>query len=112
MSILGGAGALISTPADLNKFIVAVYKHKLFKQRHLDKMQNIVDGYGMGMESFTVGAHKAYGHHGGIDGFSSVLEYFPDDDIAISYCSNGQVSSVNDVVNAALNIVFDNSLNN
>jgi D-alanyl-D-alanine carboxypeptidase len=112
MSILGGAGGLVSTPTDLNKFIQTLYAGKLIRQNYLDEMQNITDGYGMGMESFVVGNHTSYGHNGAIDGFSSLLEYFPDDDIAISYLSNGEADTVNDIVNAALAIVFDNPVNN
>ena len=107
MSVLGGAGALVSTPSDLTRFIEALYAHKLMKQRYLPKMQNIQDGYGMGMFQFKLGDRTAYGHPGGIDGFNSVLEYFPDDEIALCICSNGLVGQINDLVTAVMNIVFN-----
>jgi D-alanyl-D-alanine carboxypeptidase len=106
MGLLGAAGGLVSTPTDLNKFIEAVYNNKFFKARQLKRMQEIRDGYGMGTYQFTFGEHVGYGHPGSIDGFSSVLEYFPDDKIAISYCSNGTVTPVKDIVNGVLSIVF------
>lgn len=106
MGLLGAAGALVSTPTDLNKFIESVYENKFFKARHLKRMQEIRDGYGMGMYRFTFGDHTGYGHPGSIDGFNSVLEYFPDDKVAISYCSNGTITPVNDIVNGVLRIVF------
>ena len=106
MVLLGAAGGLLSTPTDLNKFIEAVYEHKFFKARHLKRMQEIKDGYGMGTYKFTFGKHVGYGHPGSIDGFSSVLEYFPDDKLAVSYCSNGTITPVTDIVNGVLKIVF------
>ena len=107
MSILGGAGALVSTPSDLNKFAEALYAHKIIPAQYLAKMQDINDGFGMGMMPFPYPGHTAYGHPGAIDGFNTALEYFPDDGIAISYCSNGQVSSVYDILKQVMDIVFD-----
>jgi D-alanyl-D-alanine carboxypeptidase len=109
MSILGGAGSILSTPADLNTFIVALYSNKIVKSSSLEQMLDITDGYGMGIIPFPLGQRTGYGHNGGIDGFSSLLEYFPDDDLAISYCSNGITGTAGDVVNAALTIVFDST---
>jgi len=106
MGLLGAAGGLLSTPTDLNKFIEAVYEHKFFKARHLKRMQEIKDGYGMGIYQFKFAGHIGYGHPGSIDGFSSLLEYFPDDKIAVSYCSNGTITPVNEIVNGVLKIVF------
>jgi CubicO group peptidase (beta-lactamase class C family) len=112
MSILGAAGALVSTPADMNKFIEALYAHRLFKVKYLAKMLEIKDGFGMGMMPFTYGSRTAYGHPGGIDGFNSVLEYFPEEDLIICYCSNGQFYNMSDIINPALSIILDNSLGN
>ena len=107
LSILGGAGALVSTPSDLNKFIEALYGHKLIPAQYLTKMQDINDGFGMGMLPYTYSTRTAYGHHGSLDGFNTLLEYFPEEGIAISYCSNGQVAPVNDIITQVVNIVFD-----
>jgi hypothetical protein len=106
MGLLGAAGALVSTPSDLNKFIEQVYNYKFFKARHLKRMQEIKDGYGMGMYRYTFEDHVGYGHPGSIDGFNSLLEYFPDDKLAISYCSNGTITPVSDIVNGVLKIIF------
>ena len=106
ISILAGAGGLISTPYDLTKFIEALYGKKLFKARHLARMQVIKDGYGMGMFQFIHGDRTGYGHTGNIDAFNSQLEYFPDDKLAVAYCSNGLTIPIADVLNATLDIVF------
>jgi hypothetical protein len=46
---------------------------------------------------------RDYGHGGGIDGFNSILIYIPEDRLAISYCSNGTIYGVNDILLRTLN---------
>lgn len=106
MSIPGGAGAIVSTPSDLIQFIEALFTGKLVNEKSLLNMTTMVDGYGMGMFQFPFGNRKAYGHTGGIDGFHSMLAYFPDDSVAIAYCSNGEVYGLNDIMLGALNIYY------
>jgi D-alanyl-D-alanine carboxypeptidase len=106
MSIPGGAGAIVSTPTDLVKFIEALFGGKLISQNNLEQMKTMRDNYGMAMFIMPFDDKKSYGHSGGIDGFSSMLAYFPEEKLAISYISNGAVYSTNDVMIAALNIYF------
>ncbi|MEO5648032.1 MAG: serine hydrolase domain-containing protein [Chitinophagaceae bacterium] len=106
-SILGASGAIISTPADMVKFIEAIFTIKLLSKKSLDKMMTLTDDYGMGMVQFEFYEKKAYGHPGGIDRFETVLAYFPGDKLAIAYCSNGVVSPVKEIMMAVLNIYFE-----
>ena len=106
MSIPGGAGSIVSTPEDMTKFIEALFTNKLLKESSLEKMKTINEGYGMGMLMFPFGEKKAYGHNGGIDGFVSGLAYFPDEQLTVSYCSNGQVYPMNDIMIGVLSIEF------
>ncbi len=106
MSIPGGAGALVATPSDLTRFADALFHHKILSKESLAKMMEINKGYGMGMFQLPFYDKKAYGHTGGIDGFSSVLCYFPGDDVSIAYCSNGEAYPVNSVLIGALSIYF------
>jgi D-alanyl-D-alanine carboxypeptidase len=104
MSIPGGAGAVISTPTDLIKFINALFEGKLISRASLEMMK---DNYGRAMFPIPFDDKKGLGHTGGIDGFSSVLIYFPEDKLAIAYTSNGVRYSTNDVVIGALSIYFN-----
>jgi len=106
MSIPGGAGAIISTPTDLTKFIEALFSLKLVKQSSLDQMKTMTDGIGMGMFQIPFYDHKAYGHNGGIDGFGSNLAYFAKDSLVMAYCTNGMVYPMNDVLIGILSIYF------
>jgi CubicO group peptidase (beta-lactamase class C family) len=107
MSIPGGAGAIVSTPSDLVKFINALFEGKLISIANLELMKTMRDNYGMAMFAMPFYDIKGYGHSGGIDGFLSLLFYLPKEKIAISYTSNGTRYSYNDVVTGALSIYFN-----
>ena len=107
MSIPGGAGAVVSTPTDLVKFINALFTGKLISQASLELMKTMKDNYGMAMFVIPFDDKKGYGHNGGIDGFISLLVYFPDDKLAIAYTSNGVQYSTNDVAIGALSVYFN-----
>jgi D-alanyl-D-alanine carboxypeptidase len=106
MSIPGGAGAIVSTPTDLTRFIEALFSYKLVSKNSLDQMKTIKDGMGMGMFQIPFYDKKAYGHNGGIDGFGSNLAFFPEDNLAVSYCTNGMVYPMNDILIGVLSIYY------
>jgi D-alanyl-D-alanine carboxypeptidase len=108
MSIPGGAGGIVSTPTDLVKFIEALFDGKLISQDNLEHMKTIKNNYGMAMMQMPFDNKISYGHGGAIDGFLSMLGYFPEDKLAIAYISNGVVFSTNDVMIGALSIYFIN----
>jgi CubicO group peptidase (beta-lactamase class C family) len=103
MSIPHGAGAIVSTPSDLTRFITALFEGWLIKPETLNQMKTISDGMGYGIMQFPYERKIVYGHGGGIDGFNSLLIYIPEDGLAISYCSNGMIYSINDILLRTLN---------
>jgi D-alanyl-D-alanine carboxypeptidase len=107
MSIPGGAGAIVSTSADLVKFITALFEGRLITLASLSQMKTMKDDIGMGMFALPFDDKKGYGHTGHIDGFSSQLIYFPQERLAIAYISNGMRYSVYDVIAGALSIYFN-----
>jgi len=107
MSIPAGAGAILSTPTDLTKFIEAMFAGKLISMDHLNLMKTMNENYGMAMFEMDFDGKKGYGHTGGMDCFRSILTYFPDEKLAIAYCSNGGAYSIDKVRDAALNIYFN-----
>jgi len=107
MSIPGGAGAIVSTPTDLVKFIDALFAGKLISAANLELMKTIRDKYGMAMYAIPFYDKKGYGHGGDIDGFHSEFIYFPQETLAIAYTSNGMRYSTNDVMIGALSIYFN-----
>jgi D-alanyl-D-alanine carboxypeptidase len=107
LSIPAGAGAVVSTPADLVKFINALFAGKLISPANLERMETMKDNYGMAMFIIPFYDKKGYGHSGEMDGFSSLLIYFPQEKLAIAYTSNGARYSTFDVVKGALSIYFN-----
>ncbi|GAB3917705.1 serine hydrolase domain-containing protein [Larkinella terrae] len=106
LSIHSGAGAIVSTPTDLVKFIEALFAHRLVKPASLERMKTMVDGYGMGLFPYDFGAKTGYGHNGRIEEFYSALRYFPETKLAIAYCTNGILYPRTDILDAVLKISF------
>ncbi|MBS1501432.1 MAG: serine hydrolase, partial [Bacteroidetes bacterium] len=90
----------------LVKFLDALFAGKLIGAQSLGLMKTIRDGYGMAMFPMPFYERTAYGHTGGIDGFTSVVSYFPDEKLAVAWCSNGSVYSTNDILIGVLSIYF------
>ncbi len=102
MSIPQGAGAIVSTPENLNIFIMALFNENIISKSSLDQMKNIENGYGLGLFRFPFNDKSSYGHTGGIDGFKSVTSFFPEDKLAISLTSNGINYKNNNILLAVL----------
>ncbi|HEX5654444.1 MAG TPA: serine hydrolase domain-containing protein [Chitinophagaceae bacterium] len=107
LSIVGGSGGIVSTPADLARFIESLFSHHLISTESLSQMITITEEQGMGLRRYSFYGKDVYGHPGGIDAFESVVAYFPGDSVAIAYCSNGQVYPVENIALGALCIFFN-----
>ncbi len=90
MSIVMGAGAIVSSPSDLNKFFTALFNGQIVKPESLSKMLKMKEGIGMGILEVTLSGKTFYGHTGGIDGFNSVVVFLPSDTTSIAFCSNAR----------------------
>ncbi len=101
-----GAGALTSSPTDLVTFIHALFKGKLLSEGSLKMMTTIKDHMGMGLVQMPFYDKTGFGHTGGIDGFRSVLGYFPTGDISFAYTSNGLNFNGNDISIALLSAAY------
>ena len=109
MSIPMGAGAIVSNPTDLVLFINALFANKIISQSSLEQMKTIKDKFGMGIFQIPYYEKQGFGHTGGIDGFGSVLSYFPENKLAIALCSNGRIYDNNNVLIAALSSYYNKS---
>ena len=107
MSIPLGAGAIVSNPSDLTRFFEALFAGKVVSQASLDQMKAINEGYGMGLFRFPFNEKSAYGHNGGIDGFTSMAAYLPEDKVAMALTSNASAYDNNNIAIAALSWIFD-----
>ena len=91
LRISSGAGGLISTSKDVNKFFNLLSNHKIISEESLDKMtNNLTNGdYGFGLMKVEFFDKTGFGHDGRIDGFISNAFIFPNDNLSITYLSNG-----------------------
>ncbi|RSK37305.1 serine hydrolase domain-containing protein [Hymenobacter metallilatus] len=106
MSIPGGAGAIVSTPADLARFMEGLYGGKLVKPATLQQMLTMQDTYGVGLMQMPFYGKQSFGHGGAIDAFRSMVGYFPAEQLTVAYCTNGSTYSPNDMVIGALSSYF------
>lgn len=91
-AVAGGAGAMVSTLADLQAYARALYKGTLLKPetqkarlecRPLAGAPSWVE-YGEGVGRFG----RFWGHNGGIWGYSSEMFYLPEEDATFVICVN------------------------
>jgi D-alanyl-D-alanine carboxypeptidase len=106
MSIPLGAGAIVSTPKDLTRFIEGLFASKIITSSSLGLMMDLKDNYGRGMFRFPFSDKFSYGHTGGIDEFKSMLSYFPEEKFSLAMCVNGSVIDPNQAAIAALSAYF------
>lgn len=100
------AGALVSTPSDLTKFIYALFDGELIKQSSLEAMKTLKDSYGKALIQFPFGERRFYGHNGGIESFRSNIGYYPTEKLGISLIVNGDNYNTNDIMIGILSIYY------
>jgi CubicO group peptidase (beta-lactamase class C family) len=89
MSIPHAAGALYSTVEDLLKWDQALYAEKLVSRKSLDAMFTpFKDGYAYGWAIDERFGEKRYSHGGGIMGFVTTIERYPDQKVLVVALSN------------------------
>lgn len=102
-----GAGAIISTPQDLCRFIKAIFDGKLITKASLSRMTRIEkDGYGWGLFPYGDSTHPGYGHNGKTEGFASSIQYYPENGLAIGYCTSGELYPKDLILNKVFKICF------
>jgi len=121
MADAAGGSALVSTAADLVRFLEAVMSGELFQNSEtLDEMLTMVEspegavpfreavGYGLGMMKFVfTGGIEMFGHSGDTAGFSSFAFHLPAQSITISGMASGMdpMGIFYQILNPALEIL-------
>lgn len=107
-SVALGAGAIVSTPDELNTFYTALFNGKLTSAESLTQMTALGKGrYGLGITAFPYYNRQALGHNGRIDGFQSISGYFKDSGFAFSIIHNGVRYNDNEISIGVLSAVFN-----
>lgn len=91
-----GSGAIHSSIDDVLKFQDALNKNILLKPASLQQMRTPLTiggqkfSYGFGTRVVNFGSHTVHGHTGSGGGATSVLHYFPGDDLTIAVLMNSE----------------------
>ena len=108
MSNAHASGALYSTTEDLYIWDRALYSEKLISKDSKEKMfTEFKDNYGFGWGIVNIFNHKMIAHSGEIDGFSSNISRFVNDDISIIILSNFEHAPINRINRDLIAIVFN-----
>lgn len=106
MSIPHGAGAVVSTAADVSLFMHALFNEKIVSGKSLAAMTKKGE-YGYGLMSYPFYDKVGFGHNGGIDGFVSNSTHIPSDNVTITVLANGVNYVFNDALIAVLSAHYN-----
>ena len=106
-SVPAGAGSILSTPADMTKFIQALFDLKLVSQDSLKQMTTMRDGEGMGMVPFSFAGKTLYGETGGSSSSGAWLAYLPEEKLALAYATNAKIYAVSNIVSGVFDIYWN-----
>lgn len=106
LSVPSGAGAIVSTPTELNTFLSCLFDGKIINGSSLSSMKKIVDRFGIGMFKVPFYEKSGFGHSGNIDGFNAHAFYMPEEKVSVAITANGTVMPLNQIIIGALGIYF------
>jgi D-alanyl-D-alanine carboxypeptidase len=102
-TVVGPAGAYVSTATDLARWGDALYNGNVLDQATLAAMADISQTqgfkapytpvhwpYGLGMEETSLAGQTAWGHRGHLDGFWSAMWYLPASHVTIVVIANAE----------------------
>jgi CubicO group peptidase (beta-lactamase class C family) len=99
MSIPFAAGSLYSTTEDLLRWEQGLFGGKVISAASLQKMTTpFKSDYAFGLQVHTVNGHKVIDHAGGIEGFNTMLAYYPEDNLTVVALANLNGAAPNQIV--------------
>jgi len=111
MSIPHAAGALYSTVVDLYKWDRALYTDKLLSKADRARMFTpFKGGYAYGWMIGEAAGHTTIRHSGGINGFTTDIGRFPDDDACVILLTNYVTGYTQEVSESVTGILFGRTI--
>jgi CubicO group peptidase (beta-lactamase class C family) len=102
------AGAMYTTPRDLNKWLNAIAAGQVISKASLNKaMTPYKNNYGFGNYIYTLNGKTVIAHGGLTFGYTAYLGRVAEDDIHIIILNNIVNRSINDIANNVLAILYD-----
>jgi CubicO group peptidase (beta-lactamase class C family) len=112
MTNASGAGSIVSTTADINRFLAALFDNKLISAESLQAMTTplLITGddmaKGIDRMAFNNKTKTGFTYDGSIDAFGSVYFYVPSDKLAVAITSNGQNYPFGEIFWMAMRILY------
>lgn len=106
-SVVGGAGRIVSTTADMAAFIKGLFDLKLVAKESLTLMTTMRDGEGMGLEPHSFASRTCYGHTGGSANSGAWVTYCPEEKLALAYATNAKIYPVRDIVTGVFDVYWN-----
>jgi len=107
MNCASGSGSMVSTGFDMVKYHTALQTNKLLSKESLMLMENedvpipndsFHYGYGVAIGRVYSGAYRVVNHMGGINGYSSMFQRFPELGLVVVVLMNVKSSSIGAMV--------------
>ena len=105
-SLAFAAGAIASTPDDLNLFLSGLFNSKLVSAASLAQMKTFKDTYGKGLVIAPFEERKFYGHTGGIENFRAAAGYNIEEKTGFAIVVNGDNFNRNDIMIGVLSLFY------
>jgi CubicO group peptidase (beta-lactamase class C family) len=105
-SVAGGALGLQTSPNDLTKFIGDLFSGKVVKKETLALMTDTEGSNGLGMWYYPFAGRRFMGQAGAIEGFTSIVCYYPKENMGFSLMLNAQDCDVAELINGILSIYY------
>src|SRR5260370_3236848 len=107
MSLLSAAEWLCSTVRDLSRWHRSLYTDKVLSKASREKMWTPVkNNYAYGWGIAQTNNHKQISHGGGINGFSTFIGRYPDDDAVVIVLSNNARANTGAIANGLGAVLF------
>lgn len=107
MSLPHAAGSLYSTVGDLYRWERSLYTTKILTDASKTAMWTPVrNDYGYGWTLAKIHDHRQMGHGGGINGFSTYIAHFPDDDASVIVLSNNEAANTSAIARMLSGVLF------
>ncbi|MCD9016637.1 beta-lactamase family protein [Parachryseolinea silvisoli] len=106
-NVPGAAGSIVSTPTDMAFFITALFSGRLIPSPRLTEMAATDGFYGLGIMKMPYNDLQGWGHGGGYIASHAMLVYYPQDSLAIAYCTNGARYPMQSIIQHTTNVVLN-----
>lgn len=101
------SGGLTSTPADLSKFLYALFNGKIINKESLAAMLPANKGeYGMGIEKLSVDNPVGFTHGGRVENYISSYWYFPKEKLSVVTLANATNLNIEEINNTLTRYAF------